>query len=62
MRPVPGHDPTRATWGGADEKDPVSFNVPAAEPMTSQDVIAAELHNYSAGDADASLQLTGSLG
>ncbi len=44
--------------GGADEKNPVPFTVPANALVAGQNVIAVELHNYGANNADASFQLT----
>ena len=50
-----------SSLGGADEKTPVPFTVPASLLFAGQNVIAVELHNAGATNADASFQLTASL-
>jgi hypothetical protein len=50
-----------ANLGGTDEKNPVTFTVPASALVAGANVVAVELHNYGANNADASFQLTGAL-
>jgi chitodextrinase len=50
-----------ASLGGADERTPVSFSVPASALVAGTNVIAVELHNVGPLNDDASFQLTARL-
>jgi hypothetical protein len=50
-----------ASVGGADEKNPIPFSVPAGALVAGQNVIAVEIHNAVAANADLSFALTGTL-
>ena len=47
-----------AGLGGTDEKNPITFTVPASALVPGTNVIAVELHNAGPTNADASFQLT----
>jgi len=50
-----------ASLGGADERNPITFTIPASALAQGTNVIAVELHNAGPTNADASFQLTGAL-